>query len=206
MIPWLFAMVIGPSDDELVRRFKEGDRQAYAEIVRRYQHRVYGLCLRWMADEHIAEEVAQDVFVALFKALARFRGDAKLSTWIYRVVINHCKNRRLYHKRRHRDRHDPLEGTRDDEDGPGRQLASSGPGSDAGLHRSEAEVLVREALEQLDEQQRHIIVLRDIEDLSYEEIGELMGVPRGTVKSRLHRARAHLARVLSRRIHKEDVI
>jgi len=199
-------MVIGPSDEELVRRFKEGDREAYAEIVRRYQHRVYGLCLRWMADDHIAEEVAQDVFVALFKALGRFRGDAKLSTWIYRVVINHCKNRRLYHKRRQRDRHDPLEGNRDDDDGPVRQIAAGGPESDAGMHRSEAEVLVREALEQLDEQQRHIIVLRDIEDLSYEEIGELMGVPRGTVKSRLHRARAHLAQVLSRRIQKEDVI
>ena len=206
-LPWLLAMTIGPSDTELVRRFKGGDRRAYAEIVRRYQHRVYGLALRWMGDEQVAEEVAQDVFIALFRALGAFRGDAKLSTWIYRVVINHCKNRRLYQKRRKTDRHEPLDGKRDDDDdGPERQFANDDPLPDSGMHRSEAEVLVREALEQLDEEQRQIIVLRDIEDLAYEEIAELMDIPRGTVKSRLHRARAALAVVLSRRIQQEDVL
>ncbi len=206
-LPLFFAMAIGPSDTELVRRFKDGDRQAYAEIVRRYQHRVYGISLRWMGDEQIAHEVAQDVFIALFRALGGFRGDAKLSTWIYRVVINHCKNRRLYQKRRKLDRHEPLDGKRDDDDdGPGRQLAGDEPAPDAGLHRSEAEVLVREALELLDDQQRQIIVLRDLEDLSYEEISEIMDVPRGTVKSRLHRARAALAQLLSHRVVMEDVV
>lgn len=203
----LLAMAVGPSDQELVLRFKEGDRHAYEEIVRRYQHRVYGLAYRWMRDERIAEEVAQDVFIALFRSLSRFRGDAKLSTWIYRVVINHCKNRKLYRKRRRMDQHEPLDGKRnEDDDGPSRQFADDGPGSDSVAHRSEAEVLVHQALGQLDEDQRQIIVLRDIEDLSYEEIGELMGVPRGTVKSRLHRARASLAQVLSRRVQQEDVL
>lgn len=206
-LPWLLAMAIGPSDAELVRRFKGGDRHAYEEIVRRYQHRVYGLALRWMADPAIAEEVAQDVFIALFRALGGFRGDAKLSTWIYRVVVNHCKNRRLYRKRRKMDRHEPLDGKRDDDDdGPGRQLPHDGPAPDQGVHQTEAEVLVREGLAQLDDVQRQIIVLRDIEDLSYEEIGEIMDIPRGTVKSRLHRARASLAQVLSRRIETEDVL
>jgi len=206
MIPLLLAMASGPSDSELVQRFKDGDQSAYTEIVRRYQHRVYSLCLRWMHNDRIAEEVAQDVFLALFRALGRFRGDAQLSTWVYRVVINHCKNRRLYRMRRKTDRHEPLEGTRRDDDDPVRQIPFEGPGTDAGIHRSEAERLVGEALEQLDEQQRHIIVLRDVEDLSYEEIGELLGLPRGTVKSRLHRARAQLAQVLSRKIKKEDVL
>ena len=156
-LPWMVAMTIGPSDAELVRRFKGGDRKAYAEIVRRYQHRVYGLAVRWMGDEAVAEEVAQDVFIALFRALAAFRGDAKLSTWIYRVVINHCKNRRLYQKRRKTDRHEPLDGkTSDDDDGPDRQFANDDPLPDSGIHRSEAEVLIREALAQLDEDQRQI--------------------------------------------------
>jgi len=205
-LPWLLAMAIGASDTELVRRFKEGDRLAYEEIVRRYQHRVYGLALRWMSDPAIAEEVAQDVFIALFRALGGFRGDAKLSTWIYRVVVNHCKNRRLYRKRRKMDRHEALDGKRDDDDGPARQLPHDGPLPDAGVHQTEAEVLVREGLAQLDQIQRQVIVLRDIEDLSYEEIGEIMDIPRGTVKSRLHRARAQLAQVLSRRIETEDVL
>jgi len=205
MMAILLAMVTGPSDAELVRRFKEGDREAYAEFVRRYQHRVYGLCYRWLGDERIAEEVAQDVFLALYKAMGRFRGDAQLSTWVYRVVINHCKNRRLYRMRRRVDRHEPLDGApRDDE--PPRQIAWEGPGTDSGTHRSEAESLVHEALDQLEEDQRQIIVLRDVEDLSYQEIGDLLELPRGTVKSRLHRARAQLARVLQRHISQEDVL
>jgi RNA polymerase sigma-70 factor (ECF subfamily) len=204
MLLMLLAMVHGPSDAELVRRFKEGDRHAFAQIVDRYQHRVYTMCVRWMGDDRVAEEVAQDVFLALYRSLGDFRGDAQLSTWIYRVVVNHCKNKRLYQRRRHADRHDPFDGDpRDDE--PKRQIAAEQPGTDATLHASEAEVLVREALGILDEEQRSIIVMRDVDDLSYEEIAEILDLPRGTVKSRLHRARAELAKVLSRKIAKEDV-
>lgn len=202
----LLAMMSDLSDAELVRNFKEGDRSAYAEIVRRYQNRVYSLCHRWLSNDQVAEEVAQDVFVALFKSLHGFRGDAQLSTWIYRIVINHCKNRRLYRMRRKVDRHDPIDGDPRDEDPRAVQLASTGPGTDAGLHRQEAGRLLSAGLAELDEEQRHIILLRDIEDLSYEEIGEILGLPRGTVKSRLHRARAQLAKLLSRRIRKEDIV
>jgi len=203
----LLAMVHHPSDAELVSRFKEGDRSAYTEIVRRYQDRVYSMCLRWMRNDQVAREVSQDVFLALYRSLAKFRGDAQLSTWIYRVVINHCKNKKLYRRRRHVDFHEPLEGKRaTDDDQPARQFAHEGPGTDAQTHQSEAEILVREALESLDEEQRTIIVLRDVEDLGYEEIAELLGLARGTVKSRLHRARAQLAKVLSRKIDKRDVI
>lgn len=206
MLFLMLSMVTGPSDTELVERFKSGDRRAFDEIVRRYQHRVYSLALRWMGNEQVAHEVAQDVFIALYRSLERFRGDAQLSTWIYRVVVNHCKNRRLYRRRRKMDRHEPLEGDRSDDDAPKRQLAGDGPAPDAGVHQSEAEQLIRAALEQLPEDQRAIIVMRDIEDLTYEEIGELLDLPRGTVKSRLHRARTHLARVLARSIETKDVL
>ena len=200
-------MVTGPPDSELVERFKSGDRRAFDELVRRYQHRVFTLAMRWMGDEQIANEVAQDVFIALFRSLKNFRGDAQLSTWIYRVVINHCKNRKQYRRRRKMSRHEPLEGDRnDDDDGPKRQIAADGPLPDAAVHQSDAERLIREALEQLPEEQRTIIVLRDIEDLSYEEISELLGLARGTVKSRLHRARAQLARILGRQVTPKDVM
>ncbi|MEQ1507596.1 MAG: sigma-70 family RNA polymerase sigma factor [Myxococcota bacterium] len=192
------------TDSELVRRFKEGDRSAFGEIVRRYKDRVFTLCVRWMGDREIAEDVAQDVFLALFRSLGGFRGDAQLSTWVYRVVINHCKNRRLYRRRRHHESHEPLEGEPTD-DGPTRQLAHDGPGTDAPLHADEASAVLQAALDQLDEEQRQIIVLREVQDLSYEEIADLLELPRGTVKSRLHRARAELAVVLGRRYNKEDV-
>ena len=203
-VTFAFAMARGPTDEELVRRFNDGDREAFAELVRRYQDRIFTLCLRWMRDRQVAEEVAQDVFIAVYKALGRFRGEAKFSTWIFRVATNHCKNRRLYRQRRHSDKHEPLEGT-PREDGPSRQLPSTRPGTDRRAMRSEAERILQDALDTLDEGHRTIIILRDIEDLPYEEIADILELPRGTVKSRLHRARAQLARALSRHIDKEDV-
>ena len=192
-------------DEELVRRFQTGDRAAFSDLVRRYQDRVYTLSLRWMGEQEIAEEVAQDVFVALYRSLDGFRGEARLSTWIFRVTVNHCKNRRLYRRRRHMDQHEPLKGTRPEDEGPGRQIADEGPGTDQRVHRSEAERILQEALERLDESHRTILVLRDVEDLPYEEIAQILDLPRGTVKSRLHRARAELARVLARVVGPEDV-
>lgn len=202
----LLPMVTHRSDTDLVRAFKEGDRRAFSVLVERYQDRVYTLCLRWMGDPQVAEEVAQDVFLALYRSLDGFRGDAQLSTWIYRVTLNHCKNRRLYRKRRHHERHEPIEGTHNDDDAPVRQIPAEGPGTDAPTFAAQAEFLVQQALRELDEEQRRIIILRDVEELSYEEIGTLLDLPRGTVKSRLHRARSQLAAVLQRRVRKEDVI
>ena len=105
------------------------------------------------------------------------------------------------------DRHEPREGTRTnaDPDAPVRQLPSNDPGTEAATSTSEAERIVQEGLMRLDPEQRQIILLRDIQDLSYEEISEILDLPRGTVKSRLHRARATLAGVLSEQITLEDV-
>ena len=208
MFALLFAMVHRPTDEELVQRFKEGDRNAYSELVRRYQNRIFSVCMRWLkGDREIAEEVSQDVFLALFRALPGFRGDAKLSTWVYRVAINHCKNRQTYRHRRAHGRHESIDGIQQEDDAPKRQLADDyGPGTDASVHQREARTLLQEALDQLDDEQRQIIVLRDIEDLSYEEISELLDLPRGTVMSRLHRARHELARKLGRRLNLADVV
>jgi RNA polymerase sigma-70 factor (ECF subfamily) len=205
MLLSLLGMALGPTDDELVRRFRSGEVSAYSDLVMRYQDRVFAQCLRWMGDPRIAEEVAQDVFLAIYRALPRFRGESRVSTWIFRITVNHCKNRRLYRSRRKFEAHEPLEGISRDEDGPARQIPAQGPGTDQGSHRSEAEEILHEALARLDEDQRTIILLRDIQDLSYEEISEILDLPRGTVKSRLHRARAELARLVSRNIGTDDV-
>ncbi|MDG1480964.1 MAG: sigma-70 family RNA polymerase sigma factor [Myxococcota bacterium] len=205
MLLALLGMALGPTDDELVRRFREGEVSAYSDLVMRYQDRVYGQCLRWMGNPRIAEEVAQDVFLAIYRALPRFRGESRVSTWIFRITVNHCKNRKLYRNRRKFEAHEPLEGIPRDDDGPSRQIPSQGPGTDQGSHRSEAEEILNEALSRLDEDQRTIILLRDIQDLSYEEISEILDLPRGTVKSRLHRARAELTKLVSRNIGTEDI-
>ncbi|MEL6349513.1 MAG: sigma-70 family RNA polymerase sigma factor [Myxococcota bacterium] len=204
----LLAMAAGSaeeSDAVLVQRFQRGDNAAFGVLVARYQDRIFSQCLRWMGDPRIAEEVAQDVFLAVFRALPRFRGESRFSTWIYRITVNHCKNRRQYRSRRKVDRHEPIEGNPRDDDAPARQIAHQGPGTDRKAQQSEAEVILQEALNSLDEAQRTIILLRDIQDLSYDEIADILDLPRGTVKSRLHRARAELARIVSRTLTKKDV-
>jgi RNA polymerase sigma-70 factor (ECF subfamily) len=195
----------GPTDAELVERFRGGERAAFDEIVRRYRDRVYTLCRRWLDEQEGAEEVTQDVFLALFRSLAGFRGDARLSTWIFKVTLNHCRNRRQYRRRRGHGRHDAL-GPRPEGEGPERELPDEDATADAGRNRAEAGSLVMQALATLEEDHRQILLLRDVEDLSYDEIGEILDLPGGTVRSRIHRARTELATILTRRVRKEDVL
>jgi RNA polymerase sigma-70 factor (ECF subfamily) len=195
----------GPTDVDLVARFKAGDRSAFNEIVRRYQDRVYSLCYRWLNEAEAAEETAQDVFLALFRSLATFRGDATLSTFLFKITLNHCRNRRAHRARRAWGRHEPLTRVGDD-DAPPREVADEGPAPDRGTTAREANAIITEALAALDEDHRQILLLRDVEDLSYEEIADILDLPRGTVKSRLHRARAELAVALGRRVRAQDVL
>ena len=199
MILLLLGMVNRVSDEELVRRFKDGRRDAFSEIVRRYQDRVYGVCLRFFGgDAALAEDVAQDVFIALFKSLEGFRGDSLLSTWITRVALNHCKNKELYRKRRGHGRTESIDAPQGDDDEPIRQLADSGPGTDDPLRQAQAERILAEGLASLDDEHREVLLLRDVEELSYEEIAEILDLPKGTVKSRIHRARNDLRKRLFR--------
>ena len=194
-------------DSELVARFQRGDRRAFDEIVRRYQARIFSLCLRWLGDAEAAEEQAQDVFVAAFRALGNFRNECSLSTWLFRIGVNHCRNQRLYRMRRAYGRHETFDAPRDEDEAPARQLADeAGPAADRRLHQAEAGSLVQEALAQLDEEHRQILILRDVEDLAYEDIADILDLPRGTVKSRIHRARAELAQKLARRVRAADVL
>lgn len=194
----------GAADHELVTRFRNGDRKAFDEIVLRYQHRVYSLCYRWLGEPEAAEEVAQDVFLAVFRSLDAFRGESSLSTWIFKVAVNHCRNRRLYRMRRAHGRHDPID-TKPDDDSPMLEVADETAHSDAGSLRREARDLVQQALEGLDDDHRQILILRDVEDLDYEEIADILDIPRGTVKSRLHRARMELATRIARKARPEDL-
>jgi RNA polymerase sigma-70 factor (ECF subfamily) len=190
------------SDAELVRRIRLGERNAFGELVRRYQNQIYTVCHRWLGDDAVAEEIAQDTFVAAYRGMDRFRGDAKVSTWLYSIAVNRCKNRIEHDKRRAKDRHDSIDA---DPEGV-RELKSDGPRTDSRTNRAEAIRLLQGALNDLEPPFRIAVVLRDIQELAYGEIADLLGLPIGTVKSRIHRARLDLARLLAGKIGPEDVL
>jgi RNA polymerase sigma-70 factor (ECF subfamily) len=177
----------------LVRRLRDRDEKAFREITEQYGSRVFNLTYRMLGNREEAEDVAQEVFITVFKSIDSFRGDSKFSTWLYRITANHCKNRIKYLARRHDRQQSEYE-----EDvlrqNPESQLTAPTPSPrpDKQLEGMELEQLMQAALATLDEEQRILIVLRDIEELSYKEICDVTGLPEGTLKSRLHRARLAL--------------
>lgn len=185
----------------LVRRLRDRDEQAFRELMETYQDRVFSLLLRMIGRREEAEDIAQEVFITVFKSIDQFRGDAKLSTWLYRVAVNHCKNRVKYLARRY----DRATGELDEiaeraAAAQGGEAVASGriPAPDRVLEGVETERLVQRAIAELEEDHRLVVVLRDIEELPYEEICVITGLPEGTVKSRLHRARLALKEKLAK--------
>ncbi len=178
----------------LVKRLKRRDEAAFNELVRAYQTQVFRVVFRMLGDHAEAEEVAQEVFITVFKAIDNFRGDSKLSTWLYRIAVNHTKNRLKYLGRRaHGTKREFDEvGDRDAIESATMHTSAKLPRPDEMVQAREAEGLIRQALHQLDADFRELVILRDIENLTYQEIGEISGLAEGTVKSRLHRARLAL--------------
>lgn len=169
-------------------RLRAGDAPAFEELVMTYQHRVFGVALRMLGNPAEAEEVAQEAFVRAHRALGEFRGDAKLSTWLYAITSRLCLNRLATGERRM---------ARQGEDALLR-LSDAGPRPDAALERRELEAALGRAIAELPEDRRIVVVLRDVEGLSYEEIAQVLELTLGTVRSRLHRARADLKEKLER--------
>lgn len=185
----------------LLRRLRERDERAFRELVDEHRDRVFNLTFRMLADRAEAEDVAQEVFIAVFKTIDQFREESKLSTWIYRVAVNHCKNRIKYLARRHqRDQTELDEATVEPGNGAGSAAPSTPRRPDRQVEGAQLDKIVQEAIATLDEEHRTLVVLRDLEDLSIEEICEITGLPDGTVKSRLHRARLALRKKIQRHL------
>ena len=191
-----------PANEEarLVERLVARDERAFNALVRMYEGRVYALILRMMGARAEAEDLAQEVFVQVFKAIASFRGESRLSTWIYRIAINICKNRLKYLRTRHEGRQEDLERLQErasQDELPGVHLAHVDR-PDETMSGRQLGNIVQDAIVQLDSGFRECLVLRDVEDLSYEEIARITGLAEGTVKSRIHRARAQLKELVER--------
>jgi RNA polymerase sigma-70 factor (ECF subfamily) len=184
----------------LIHRLKQRDEVAFTEVVRLYQHRVYNLVFRMLGSREEAEDVAQEVFVTVLRSVDSFRGDAKFSTWLYRVAANHCKNRIKYLSRRSRTTGDGLDAVPEQgmEDAGQAPLQSHIDGPDKILEGLQLEQLMQRAIATLDEEHRLLIVLRDVEELSYQEIADITSLNEGTVKSRLHRARMAIKEFIER--------
>ena len=180
----------------LVKRLKARDERAFREFVTEHQQLVFNLVFRFLGNREEAEDVSQEVFVTVFKSIDRFRAESRLSTWIYRISVNHAKNRLKYLQRRKSDRRQSLDSTSETDLQPADRAGDPGPESIAIGRQTER--LIQNALKALEDDQRLVIILRDVEHLTYEEIGEITGLNMGTVKSRLHRARAALRKSLVR--------
>ncbi len=176
---------------KLVRRLRARDEDAFTELVRTYQHKVFNVVFRIVGDRAEAEEVAQEVFVSVFKHVDGFRGDSKFTTWMYRIATNHARNRVKYLARRSQRAHQDLADTSEEAVADG-HLGERMPGPHEVAVGKELEEIIRDGLAELPEIHRTIVVLRDIEHLSYTEIAEVVDLAEGTVKSRLFRARAAL--------------
>ena len=185
------AVLTGNDEERLIERLRQRDEAAFNQLVRLHQAAVFRQLLRVIGDPAEAEDLAQEVFVTVFKAIDTFRGDSRLATWIHRIAQNHARNRLKFHGRHKRRGDAPLEETTE-ESLAVPETGSRLPRPDHEVEAHQAELQIRLAITQLEPEQRTLIVLRDLENMTYEEIQEQTGLPSGTVKSRLHRARVAL--------------
>ena len=181
------------TDLELVRRAQRGERGAFDLLVLRYQHRVVKLVARLLRDPTEAEDVAQDAFVKAYRALGSFRGDSAFYTWLYRIAVNTARNSMASRQRRPLDYEADLN---ESEQAAVESRMRHGDTPEAAALSDEIHRTVNHAVEQLPEDLRTAIILREVEGLSYEEIAEAMDCPVGTVRSRIFRAREAIARSL----------
>ncbi len=196
------AGVIGVQTEEtsLVAALKAGDEQAFALLIAQYQQPIYTLLARSLNDPADAADITQEVFIKVFRSVGSFRGGASLKTWLYRIALNEASNQRRWWSR-HRRQEIAMEAAADTEDEAGRQtlaatLADLGASPFEQASQLELRVRVEAALRQLPEAFRSVVVLREIEEFSYEEIAEILEINIGTVKSRLMRGRSTLRALL----------
>ena len=180
------------TERELVRAAAGGDPEAFGELVRQYENKVYHLALRMCGDPEDATDVAQEAFLAAWRGLPNFRGEAGFATWLYRLTSNAA----IDHLRRSKKQRGDL--SLDDEE-LNLDAADSGPGPQEAAEGRELRQAVADGLGRLSDDHRQVLVLREVRQLSYEEIGRLLDLEPGTVKSRLSRAKKQLRQILTQK-------
>ena len=187
---------------EVIENCKAGDESAFAEIVLTYQKKVFNIAYRMLGNREEAKDLSQEVFLSVLESIKDLREEIKFEPWLTQITLNHCRNRWKYLKRRHYFKTDSLNDPIETEDGEmERQVCDPSDNPETLFEKKMVQQFVQRGLLKLKEDQREMIVLRDLRGFSYEEIGRLLSLPEGTIKSRLHRARMDLKGILERSMH-----
>jgi len=180
-------------DHELVARVQRGDKKAFDLLVKKYQHKIFGIISRFIKDHAEVNDVAQDAFIKAYRALPNFRGDSAFYTWLYRIAINTAKNYLAAQGRR--PPKSDIDSSEAENYSVGEPLREN-EGPENLMMRDQMRDLVHETLNALPDDLKTALTLREFENMSYEEIAQIMDCPVGTVRSRIFRARAAIDEVL----------
>ncbi len=186
-------------DQRLLSALQAGDEMAYEQLIQRFQTPVYNLAYRLLNDQADASDVLQEVFLKVFRNVGHFRGDSSLRTWLYRIAVNESHNRRRW-LFRHRRGETGIEEAFDDSDVRDKPLMDTGETPFDFTMNREAQILLEEGLAAINPVFRSVLVLREIEEMSYEEIAGILEVSIGTVKSRIVRGREALRKYIATRL------
>jgi RNA polymerase sigma-70 factor (ECF subfamily) len=187
---------------ETIENCKAGDEKAFAEVVLHYQKKVFNITYRMLGNFEEAKDLAQEVFISVFESIKDLKEEVKFEAWLTQITLNHCRNRWKYLKRRQYFNSESLDDPIETEDGSvPRAIYDPSDNPEVLLEKKMVQQLIQRGLLKLKEDQRELLVLRDLQGYSYEEMGETLGLPEGTIKSRLHRARMDLKEVLEGSIH-----
>ncbi|MDD5455234.1 MAG: sigma-70 family RNA polymerase sigma factor [Candidatus Ratteibacteria bacterium] len=186
------------NDTVLVKAFQAGDKNAFDKLILGYMNKVFNLCYRFLGNYEEANDSAQETFIKVYRSLNKFQSQSSFSTWLYRIAVNTCKNRLKsaeYKSSRETIRIDEPKNL-DDGKTYSVEIADQSLSPVAFLDRKESSAIIQSAIDSLSQEHKEVVVLRDIEGLSYEQIASITGDNLGTVKSKLARAREKLARKL----------
>ena len=188
----------GTSDEELLRRFTEGEARAFEELMRRYQRPIYNFILRSVRDPEQSSEIMQETFLRVLSRSHDFMGGSKVSTWMYTIARNLCiDNSRKMVFRRHRSLDAPMGG----QDGEGRSMLDTVAGESSTAEReaigTDIKARLVAAVDELPDEQREVFLLRELQNMAFKDIAEILDVPENTVKSRMRYALERLQRALA---------
>ena len=184
-------------DSALIKAIQEGDKGGFDELVLRHKDKVFNLCYRFLGDHQEANDLAQETFIKVYGSLKKFRMESSFSTWLYRIAVNTCKNRVKsleYRFKKRMKRLDSQEVTNGNN--PSFEIADESQSPLISFEEKERALMIQKAIDSLPEAKKTMVLLRDIEGLSYDEIVEVTGLNLGTVKSKLARARYDLRKKL----------
>jgi len=194
------------NENILIEKSRKGDIEAFEKLIEAYQKKVFNIALGILNNYDDANDIAQDVFIRIFKSIKNFKGESAFSTWLYRITTNACLDE--LRKRKNKNVISLDEDIRFDGGEIPRQIVDDGPPLDVIAERNELKRIVNNAISELSEEHKTVIILREIQGFSYEEIAEVLKCPQGTVKSRISRARNILKDILKnkRELYDKDYV